>query len=433
MLINNGSREFTPLNRLLPEPISAQVPASPGQPYCPRQRLNPYASPPLPDLRPDCSPDRSPDRPPDRPNAPRRLEIRPAPSLPRRTDRSPQSRRRTGYGGRGRTGRQTVLDRPARHARSRLLRPPVTPASLFQAASLTKQLTAHAAHALRASGKLDFDRPLVSYLDDLPHPTARTVTLRHVLSHSSGFPNWRFTERGKPAPALEPAFPPGSKFQYSGEGYFYLQRILEEVTGQGFGQLLAELVMKPAGMTDSTLVWDPATLHRTALPHNRRGEPRQNWDKSARALRDYAAKLGKPVEHLRYADYAAFTRDSGNPPLPNWMLPNAASSLITSANDYARFLAWSLKTPGLDQPVIQMNDSLSWGLGWGIERIPTTKGARTFLWQWGDNGGYKNFVLAEPAEGDALFVFTNGDSGARLYERVLTRATGMEHPAFFWL
>ncbi|MBN8733754.1 MAG: beta-lactamase family protein [Acidobacteria bacterium] len=306
---------------------------------------------------------------------------------------------------------------------------PVTPASLFQAASLTKQLTAHAAHALRASGKLDFDRPLVSYLDDLPHPTARTVTLRHVLSHSSGFPNWRFTDRGKPAPALEPAFPPGSKFQYSGEGYFYLQRILEEVTGQGFGQLLAELVMKPAGMTASTLVWDPATLDRTALPHNRRGEPRQNWDKSARALRDYAARLGKPVEHLRYADYAAFTRDSGDPPLPNWMLPNAAASLVTSASDYARFLAWVLKTPNLDQPAVKMNDSLSWGLGWGIERV----GARTFLWQWGDNGGYKNFVLAEPATGDALFVFTNGDSGARLYERVLTRATGMEHPAFFWL
>lgn len=321
---------------------------------------------------------------------------------------------------------------------------PVTPTSLFQAASLTKQLTAHAAHALRASGKLDFDRPLVSYLDDLPHPTARTVTLRHVLSHSSGFPNWRgfpnwsLGDRGKPAPALEPAFPPGSRFQYSGEGYFYLQRILEEVTGQGFGQLLAELIMKPAGMTDSTLVWDPATLDRTALPHNRRGEPRQNWDKSARALRDYAAKLAKPVEHLRYAGYAAFTRDSGDPPLPNWMLPNAASSLITSAADYARFLAWALKTPGLDQPAVKMNDSLSWGLGWGIERIaaPTAApraAARTFLWQWGDNGGYKNFVLAEPAEGDALFVFTNGDSGARLYERILTRATGMEHPAFFWL
>lgn len=53
-----------------------------------------------------------------------------------------------------------------------------------------------------------------------------------MLSHSSGFPNWRNKEDEK----LVPAFQPGSKFQYSGEGYFYLQRVLESVTGQGFAK-----------------------------------------------------------------------------------------------------------------------------------------------------------------------------------------------------
>src|SRR5271169_3601959 len=76
----------------------------------------------------------------------------------------------------------------------------VTGSTLFQAASLTKQVTAHAAFALRAQGKLDFDKFLVDYLDDLPNPIARTVTLRHVLSHSSGFPNWRSGGASKPTP-----------------------------------------------------------------------------------------------------------------------------------------------------------------------------------------------------------------------------------------
>ncbi|MBM3758806.1 MAG: beta-lactamase family protein [Acidobacteria bacterium] len=93
---------------------------------------------------------------------------------------------------------------------------PVDANSVFQAANLTKQVIAYAAFALQASGKLDFDQTLCSYVDDLKDPLARKVTLRHVLSHSSGFPNWRF-EEGK---SLVPSFDPGSRFQYSGEGFF---------------------------------------------------------------------------------------------------------------------------------------------------------------------------------------------------------------------
>src|SRR6185369_11751177 len=65
----------------------------------------------------------------------------------------------------------------------------VTADTVFQAASLSKQVTAYAALALRESGKLDFDRTLVSYVDDLTDERARRVTPRHVLGHSSGFPN----------------------------------------------------------------------------------------------------------------------------------------------------------------------------------------------------------------------------------------------------
>jgi len=306
---------------------------------------------------------------------------------------------------------------------------PVTASTLFQAASLTKQATTHAAFALRAQGKLDFDRPLAAYVDDLPNPSARTVTVRHVLSQSSGFPNWRFSEASKPVPDLVPAFTPGSRYQYSGEGFFYLQRVLEAVSGAGIGQIFRDLVFEPLGMSSSTLVWDPETLARTALPHDHHGELRRDWDKSARAVRDYAARTGKPAAKLRYEDYAAATRDAGHSVLPNWMLPNAASSLVTSAEDYARFLAAAIRNPELGHQQVVINEFLGWGLGWAIERAS----GHTYLWQWGDNPGFKNFVLAEPSTGNAIFVFTNGDAGVRVYDRVLTHATGHDHPALFWL
>jgi CubicO group peptidase (beta-lactamase class C family) len=305
----------------------------------------------------------------------------------------------------------------------------VTPATLFQAASLTKQVAAHAAFALRGQGKLDFDRPLVAYLDDLPNPVARQVTIRQVLSHSSGFPNWRYAAPSKPIPDLVPAFPPGSRYQYSGEGYFYLQRVMEQVTGLGFAQIVNDHVFEPLNMRSSALVWDPATLDRTAVPHNRRGEPRKDWDKGIRGLHAYSARIGKSILGLRYADYSAAVAEAGDPVLPDWMRPNAASSLVTSADDYARFLCAAIRNPELGRQQVAINEFLGWGTGWGIERAS----GHTYLWQWGDNPGFKNIVVAEPSTGDAIFVFTNGDSGARVYDRVLTHATGHDHPALFWI
>jgi len=301
---------------------------------------------------------------------------------------------------------------------------PVTADTVFQAASLTKQVTAYAAFQLRAQGKLDFDKPLTHYVDDLQDAKAREVLLRHVLSHSSGFPNWRFQAGSQ----LVPAFTPGSKFSYSGEGFFYLQRILEQVTGRGYGQIIEDLVFQPLGMKSSSVIWKPE-LTDFALPHDRRGELRQNWDRGARKLHEIANQKGRPVTSWKYADYEAATRESGDVPLPNNMVPNGAASMVTNAPDYARFLAAAIKNPDIRKEQVNIRPSLGWGLGWGIERV----NGREYVWQWGDNGGYKNIVVADPANGEGVFVFTNGDSGARVYDRVVTHLTGHDHPCLFWI
>jgi len=309
--------------------------------------------------------------------------------------------------------------------RSTETRDPVTPEAVFQAASLSKQVTAYAAFALRDAGKLDFDRTLVSYVDDLADARARKVTVRQVLSHSSGFPNWRSAETKE----LVPEFEPGSRFQYSGEGFFYLQRILEQVTGSGFCDLIHRLVFQPLGMASSSMIWKPELANRYALPHDRRGELRVNWDKLARSLYEIARQRGQTITSWRYADYRSAVREAGEPPTPNNLLPNAASSMVTTGSDYARFLKAAVRNPEIHREQIRIRPMIGWGLGWGIER----EAGREYVWQWGDNGGYKNFVVAEPASGDAVFVFTNGDSGARIYDRIVTHATGHDHPALFWV
>ncbi|MBX9603837.1 MAG: beta-lactamase family protein [Bryobacteraceae bacterium] len=301
---------------------------------------------------------------------------------------------------------------------------PATEQTIFQAASLSKPVVAMAALKVRDSGKLDVNRPLISYLPGLfENESAHGVTAAHVLSHSSGFPNWRF-EAGQ---RLTPAFPPGEKFQYSGEGFVALGRVLEELTGKPLEGLAQELVLRPLGMASSSFVALPAMQTRMALGHNRRGVA--NERKTGAAMLEIAARWGKPMTEWRYADCERANVEAKQPPLPNWMLPNAAASLATTVGDYARFAIAAMNRTDWFETRTPIRAGLSWGLGWGLE---STQG-RKYAWHWGDNSGFKDFVILEPSARWALVVFTNGDNGARVYERVVTRATGHEHPAFLWI
>ena len=122
--------------------------------------------------------------------------------------------------------------------------------------------------------------------------------------------------------------------------------------------------------------------------------------------------------------------------LPNNLLPNVAASLFTTARDHARFVAHLLSDDTgrqvlarMTAPVVRMNEALAWGAGVGLEQ----EAGRTMFWQWGDNNGFKHFVLGDPAARTAWTVFTNGNGGRNVYERVLRAATGRDHAAFLWL
>jgi CubicO group peptidase (beta-lactamase class C family) len=141
-----------------------------------------------------------------------------------------------------------------------ITRQPVTPETVFEVASNSKVATAYIALRLVDQGKLSLDEPLNAYLSEpwLPPSEYRdTITLRHVLSHSSGL--------GKIG--RESLFAPGRGYYYSGSGLHYLQAVIEQVTGQSLEDLGQEMVFVPLGMSSSSFVNPTEITPRTANGH----------------------------------------------------------------------------------------------------------------------------------------------------------------------
>jgi CubicO group peptidase (beta-lactamase class C family) len=312
----------------------------------------------------------------------------------------------------------------------------VTEGTVFEAASLSKPVFAYMVLGLEREGVIDLDRPIGEYLT-LPNPDdprGRDITARHLLSHSGGWRNWRFAREH----LLTDDFDPGSRFSYSGEGFAFLSRVVELLTGRAWPGLVRERVFVPLGMESSAWVWHPSLDGRLASPHSGRGEPQESYNaRTARAFRALEAEWGRPLEEWTTADVErAFTRlNPDQPPFPNFTVPNAAASLSTSVRDYGTFIR-HLLTDGapilarMMEPQVRLNEALRWGLGIGLEQM---EDGRTLFWHWGDNPGFKNFVVGDPAAGRATVVFTNANSGRGVYERVVRDRTGTDHPAFLWI
>lgn len=315
----------------------------------------------------------------------------------------------------------------------------VSPLTEFEAASLGKPVFTAAALRLVDAGALSLDRPLSSYvsLPDVVNPDARAITLRHVLSHTTGLPNWRQVPG-----TLAPEFPPGSRFTYSGEGMFYLQRVIEQVSGLPIERVMREQVLDPLGMANTSYVWRPAFNDTMATGYDERGAVLEVYADIGRKLQPLAEEWHQPMADWRYADEerAARTAFPDLPPLAQFMVPNVAGSMFTTVADYARFLVAMLSERGgalafsqptrraMFEPQVQLNSALAWGLGWGLER---TDGA-DLIWHWGANGSFRNFVLADPERRRGVVVLVNSANGPKLYERIITSITGRDHPAFLW-
>lgn len=327
---------------------------------------------------------------------------------------------------------------------------PVDDETLWEAASLSKPVFAYAVLQLADRGGIELDRPLVAYarpdyLGD--SPWLERITARDVLRHSTGLPNWR---KHPATEKLVPAVAPGTRIDYSGEAFVWLQLAVEAITGESLDQSMRRLLFDPAGMRDSSYAWDAAMAARSVHGHGPADEgpaPAQGLREAWDAALPVADRLGKPLSAWRYQDaeralplaQAAAPRAG----VVNWtgdILANAAASLRCTVQDYGRFLglmvdagppAWALG-PATRAAMLRRQIDLPgrWtdkGLGWNIEA--TARGP-VFHHSGSNAGIFKAFALGDAARGRALVACTNAGTGNVLYRRVVRAATGLDLLAF---
>ena len=263
--------------------------------------------------------------------------------------------------------------------------------TIFNVASLTKPLTAMVALKLVSLGKWNLDEPIYKYWTDADvanDPRNKKLTTRFILSHQTGFPNWRYMNENE---KLNFQFEPGTKYQYSGEGMEYLRKALEKKFKKSLQQLANELIFQPLKMTDTKYIWD------------------KNVDTTRLAI-GYD-KDGKAYEIVKNEK------------------PNAADDLLTTVEDYGKFLVSVMNGDGLSKIVfdeITKNQVAStkgkhFGLGFEIYDLGNGEIA---LSHGGSDNGVQTIVFILPKTKQGLLIFTNSDTGGSVFENLLKHYLG---------
>ncbi|MCP9977965.1 beta-lactamase family protein [Actinomadura madurae] len=305
---------------------------------------------------------------------------------------------------------------------------PVATDSLFQIGSITKVWTATVAMALVDEGLLALDTPVAEVLPELrlasPEVT-KSVTLRHLLTHTSGIDGDVFTDTGRGDDCLEKYVdvlgeagqnhPLGATFSYCNSGYVLLGRVIEKVTGQTWDQALRDRLCTPLGLAHTVTLPEEALLFSTAVGHEE--------------------------------------RDGRLDTVPAWMLPRSigpAGLIDSTAADVLAFARLHL-TGGLaaDGTRILSEESAaamaahqadlpdkevlgdSWGLGW----IRFGWDGHRLIGHDGNTLGQTAFLRVLPGQRFAVVLLTNGGRPRELfqdlYREIFAEVAGITLPEPF--
>ena len=284
-------------------------------------------------------------------------------------------------------------------------------------ASLSKAVFAVLVMKLLEEKVINLDKPLQSYLpkniyeypqlakwhddySDLKSDTLyHKITARMCLTHTSGFPNWRWYE---PDHKLRTLFEPGHHYSYSGEGLVYLQVVIEKLTGRSLESLAQEKLFKPLGMTRSSYQWQNEYSSNLAYGQNTKGE--------------------------------IYEKDTDNE-------PRSASTLETSAKDLTLFFegvlqkkilnkrSWDelMKTQIRIRSLTQFGASslidtslyddikIGYGLGWGVLHSPYGNA----IFKEGHGSGFQHYCILFPKAGKGVMILSNSDNAELVFKELL--------------
>jgi CubicO group peptidase (beta-lactamase class C family) len=308
-------------------------------------------------------------------------------------------------------------------------RMPMTPSTALYALSLSKAVFAYLVMQLVDEKEIDLDKPLVEYLPrslmtytfpgrlssykDLEGDDRyKKITARMCLDHTTGFPNFRWFEPDK---KLRIKFEPGSRVSYSGEGIYFLQVIIQQITGKDLEQLARQFIFEPCGMKLSSYVWQPVYEKAYAVGHDSKGD-------------------------------STF--------FPRRTVSNAAGTLTTTMDEFNRFYAMLISGKRLSKKSFDemthsqigirsikqfgplswkdstLNDNiqLGYGLGYGVLQSPYGRA----YFKEGHDEGWGHYTIAYPDKKIAVVILTNSDNGEGIFRDLLKESIGDVYTPWYW-
>jgi CubicO group peptidase (beta-lactamase class C family) len=290
----------------------------------------------------------------------------------------------------------------------------VTADSLFQVGSITKIWTATMIMQLVDEGQLSLDTTVAEVM-----PGARLgagdlggqVTVRHLLTHTSGIDGDVFTDTGRGDDCVEryvgllaetpSVFTPGAAYSYCNSGFVVLGRIIEILDGQSWDESLRERLVGPLGITRTVTLPEEAILHRSAVGHRRGGAPVDVW-----SLPRGVGPAG--LITAAAGNLLAFARlhlDGG--------VTAEGKRVVSEASVAAMQLAGAV-IPEFSVPGSAV------GLGWRLNRW----GDRTIIGHDGDTIGQSAYLRIDPEAGVAACLLTNATESQTLYRQVFSEVFG---------
>jgi D-alanyl-D-alanine-carboxypeptidase/D-alanyl-D-alanine-endopeptidase len=306
---------------------------------------------------------------------------------------------------------------------------PLQQSSVMYGGSFAKTVFAYIAMLYIQKKLIDLDKPLVEYLNK-PLPDYKIngwrrgyqdikdderykkITARMCLTHTTGFPNWRWFEADK---KLKFKFDPGTRYSYSGEGLYLLQFVIEQLTGKDYETIAQERVFKPFGMTNTSYVWQTWFDSIICYGHNAKGEPYE---------------------------------------LMKWKEASSGGSLSTTLEDFTKFFEALINSKGLSKksfkemtstqvriksrsqfgPLAKIdstdNDTIQLGYGLGIGVFKTPYGRAFF--KEGHDDGWGHYSICYPDKKIAIVIMTNNDNGESIFKELLAYSIGDTFTPWRW-
>lgn len=312
----------------------------------------------------------------------------------------------------------------------------LTENAIFYGASLSKAVFSVLVMQLVEEGIIDLDTPLQNYLEKpLPNynfakdwkgyhdlegdKRYEKITARMSLTHTTGFPNWRFLtssgydQKGK----LYFQFEPGARYSYSGEGLSLLQFVLEEITGKGLEEMAQERIFRPLGMDRTSYIY---VLREKFKNHYVYGHDK---DQNAKPFdeADDAGAAGSMGTTL--ADYTKFLEAVLNQQLLQEESYNEMFEQQVSIRSKQQFGPNALVDTSENEDI-----DLGYGLGWGVFDTPYGTGA----FKEGHSEGYQHYSIVFPETDIGVLIMTNSNNGESIFKELLERTIGDTFTPWKW-